>query len=233
MKRKLLISIIINIVLFIAVILLLLSRLGVFTKPSLPEPESSNPSSYVYEAVESTYETEINHAVVVFAGDSLTARCQWGELLDNDSILNRGIDGDTVEGLYDRIDEIISHDPAKLFVMIGSNDIDFGLDTDKSLEYYELILAEVSSKLPDCEIYIESLIPESRKSVEDNLVYIEYNSLLEEICEKYGCTYIDLFDDYLDADGVPDADLFADDGNHLNGAGYEVWIEKVRGLVEE
>ncbi|WP_317110333.1 hypothetical protein [Chroococcidiopsis sp. SAG 2025] len=54
-------------------------------------------------------------------GDSLTDECEWSELLENPHIKNRGISGDTTMGVLNRLEDIVSSQPAKIFIMIGIN----------------------------------------------------------------------------------------------------------------
>jgi len=59
-------------------------------------------------------------AAVVMVGDSLTDGAEWGELFPGAGIANRGIDGDTTDGVLERMDAILALHPAKAFVMIAS-----------------------------------------------------------------------------------------------------------------
>src|SRR5262245_42410399 len=63
------------------------------------------------------------HDSIVFLGDSITELCHWSELLQNPSVLNRGIGGDTTQDILNRVDQIYRLRPQKLFLMIGVNDL--------------------------------------------------------------------------------------------------------------
>ena len=43
---------------------------------------------------------------IVMLGDSITDEGQWDELLNNSKVQNRGISGDTTDGVLDRLDSI-------------------------------------------------------------------------------------------------------------------------------
>lgn len=60
---------------------------------------------------------------IIFVGDSITDDCEWEELIDNPDILNRGIDVDTLEEFIARLPEITRHDASKIFIEIGSSDL--------------------------------------------------------------------------------------------------------------
>ena len=51
---------------------------------------------------------EISRDKIVFAGCSITEFGKWNELLNDMSIINRGIAGDNSFGLLNRIDDIIN-----------------------------------------------------------------------------------------------------------------------------
>lgn len=40
---------------------------------------------------------------ILFVGNSITDGCEWAELLGNAHVKNRGISGDVVMGVYDRL----------------------------------------------------------------------------------------------------------------------------------
>ena len=52
-------------------------------------------------------ELEIPSKSIVFLGDSLTDRAEWAEFFPDKRIINRGVGGDTTEGVLNRLDEII------------------------------------------------------------------------------------------------------------------------------
>jgi Lysophospholipase L1 and related esterases len=70
---------------------------------------------------------------IVFLGNSLTDGCEWAELFENPHIKNRGISGDVVLGIYDRIDPILKGKPAKIFLLTGINDVSHDLTADSVL----------------------------------------------------------------------------------------------------
>ncbi|HKM18502.1 MAG TPA: GDSL-type esterase/lipase family protein, partial [Aliarcobacter sp.] len=59
---------------------------------------------------------------IVMIGDSITDGAEWYELLQNSEVQNRGIGGDTTNGVLDRLNTI-NKSIKKAFIMIGINDI--------------------------------------------------------------------------------------------------------------
>ena len=60
---------------------------------------------------------------IIFIGNSLTQFGDWNKLLDDSTVVNRGIAGDNTYGVLARLNDIIIRKPAKLFIEIGINDI--------------------------------------------------------------------------------------------------------------
>ena len=76
-------------------------------------------------------EAPISNKDIVMLGNSLTENGgNWAARLGNKHVRNRGIIGDEVMGVYDRLHQILPGHPAKLFLLIGVNDISHGLTSD-------------------------------------------------------------------------------------------------------
>ena len=163
-------------------------------------------------------------------GDSLTMYGLWGEFFPDARILNRGIGGDASEGVLNRLDTVISTNPEKVFVMIGTNDIARGYDASLVAGNVEEIISRLENDLPEAEIYLESVLPRTSKYSEQ---IQGLNEAYRQICDRHeGVGFIDLYPLFCDADGVPDAELFASDGYHMSGAGYRVWAEAIGEYIE-
>ena len=188
----------------------------------------SNPQ---YNANETMFELYKGKADIIFAGDSYTMYGHFDELLDTKaSILNRGIGSDTAEGLYNRIDEIISHDPSKIFILIGANDLS-RVPLADTLHFYNLIIDKIRETIPACEIYVQS-VPPSTAIRDFYKEKIEMNKALEQLAEKRKCTWIDLYLRFFDENDNVIEDYISDDGVHLTGKGYAVWIDAIKPYIQ-
>ena len=233
MKKKwnkpLILSIILNIFLMVVVIFFMLDKLGILTKSSISPVEHEYLNNPQYEASVTMFQLVDSDGDVIFAGDSITAFGRFSEFFPDVKVMNRGISNDTTEGLYNRIDEVLSHHPKKIFIMIGINDIARNVSKDESLKYYELIISEIKREIPNCEIYVQSILP----TRSDDLSAIqERNESILQMCEENSIEYINLYDLFL-VEGRTNVDLLSADGVHLNGKGYRVWIDAVKTLVVE
>ena len=167
---------------------------------------------------------------IIMLGDSITEGARWNELFDNPNIVNRGIGGDISDGVLKRLDEVIRHRPRKLFLMIGTNDIGFGLDTQTIVRNIESILSQVKEQSPSTEIFVQSVLPvnisASSPFPHNNKGILRLNEQIKRQCAGLKIEYIDLHAHFLDADGNLRSEL-TNDGLHLLGAGYLLWKELI------
>ena len=182
-------------------------------------------------------ELPIGKKDIVMLGNSLTDGCEFNELLGNRHIKNRGIVGDIVQGLIDRIGPIIEGQPKKLFIMSGVNDISHGVTADSIARVTERLIVMVKQGSPRTKIYLQSLLPFNNDVREWKLlkgrdhVVVEANILLEQVARRQGVTWINLYPLFADENGRLRADL-TNDGLHLMGKGYLIWRDAIKPYIK-
>lgn len=170
---------------------------------------------------------------IIFLGDSLSDYCEWSEFFPNQRIKNRGIAGDTTDGILNRIDEVIESKPQKLFLLIGINDLNRGRSVTDIVKNYRLILEILKNKIPQTTVFVQSLLPINNANFSlsnkaKNQIILELNEKIKSLSNEFACEYIELFPAFLDSKSELDR-RYTTDGVHLNGEGYLVWkrmIEK-------
>jgi hypothetical protein len=181
-----------------------------------------------YESRVSHFETL--HGVspdAVFLGDSQTDRCEWAELFGMRGIINRGIDGDTTDGVLNRLDELIAMKPRKIFIMIGGADFIIGRTIPRIEENYKKIVARIRSGSPKTEIYIQSILPTDQKKVPVPSGLIPgLNARLMTLADNDHVFYLDIYSIMADVSGSLNP-AYSIDGVHLNGRGYLKWREAI------
>ena len=166
---------------------------------------------------------------IVMLGNSITAECEWSELLQNKSILNRGIIGDGTFDILDRLTPIIQAKPKKIFLLIGVNDLLFH-PLSIIGENYEKIVQRIKTETPETELYLESVLPIHnglRRNGLKNADIYALNVQIFELSNKYAATYIDLASKLKNRGGGLQEELSLD-GIHLNGKGYQILGENLR-----
>lgn len=168
---------------------------------------------------------------VVFLGNSLMNNGLWSELFPFIPIINRGISGDEIDGIRQRLDEVVRHEPTILFLITGCNDFVNNPDkpASKVWESYEKLLKEVSGQFPKTNVNVMSILPLNPKSKfyeGFNEKASEVNKLLESSAETYGYRYIDIAKVLSDENGDL-KDEYTTDGIHLTADGYFKWAAEL------
>jgi hypothetical protein len=101
----------------------------------------------------------ITKGKIIFLGNSRTEFGDWKKLLNNTSVINRGIAGDNTFGVLARLDEVIARRPDKLFIEIGINDISQNIPVAIITKNIRTIVERVHAKLPGAKVYVLSVLP--------------------------------------------------------------------------
>lgn len=167
---------------------------------------------------------------IVFLGNSITEQGgAWHEKVSNIKAKNRGISGDTTDGVLARLGELIYYKPSQVFILIGINDL-FRNDMESKKVHGNImqIVQRINSESKETEIYIQTILPTTTKEI--NAKINETNVLLEKSQNHNAYTLINLYDEFVTDNGLMNMDL-SSDGVHLNEKGYQVWAQKIKSLV--
>lgn len=173
-------------------------------------------------------ELPVDSTSIVFLGNSITNGCEWHELLGMPNALNRGISGDIVQGIEDRLDPIVNGHPAKIFLMIGVNDVGHDLSADSIATATIALIDHIRRESPSTQLYVQSILPINikygrYKNLEGkDQVIRDVNAIVEPAAIERGATWINLYPSFADQDGHLRDDL-TNDGLHLIGSAYVLW----------
>ena len=179
----------------------------------------------------------------VFAGCSMVEFGHWQELLEDETIINRGILGDNSFGLLDRIDDIIKLQPANLYIIIGINDIASNVPGNITLNNICNFVNQIIESSPSTKIFVHSILPTSPIHSEQkaelanhyhkNEQVIELNKLLKSKSDFLKFSFVDLYSSFIDASGNLNSEFADTDGLHLNTKGYLLWARILRGMSDD
>ena len=172
---------------------------------------------------------------IVMLGNSLTENGgNWAARLGNPNVINRGIIGDETIGVYDRLHQILPGHPAKIFLMIGINDVSHDLTTDSIAKMIERTARRIRRESPATALYLQSILPinESfgrykRLSGKTNQIP-EINKRIKSLSKELKCTFIDLFPLFCEKGSNSLQKNLSTDGLHLNEAGYKIWTRQLK-----
>lgn len=194
----------------------------------------SNYHNYLYDSRTAYFrQLPVTKGAVIFFGDSITQWGDWAEFTSFRKVLNRGIAGDNTYGLRARADEVTRHQPSKLFILVGTNDLNIKIPVARIIENYKKIIAEVKQQSPVTEIFIQSVFP-----INNDLIGRQYykptndeikslNTALKDMAASEKLTYVDVYPVLLDKAMQLDA-KYTYDGLHLSGLGYLKWVEYLK-----
>jgi len=173
----------------------------------------------------------IKQTDTVFLGDSLTESFDLVKHFGRDDLRNRGMSGNMTEHVLYRLEEIINTQPARVFLMIGINDIYQGVSLNEVTDHIYTIINRIISGSSQTKIFSQSILPvnETRLLAHQHLnnrIY-QVNDQLQKFCKKNSLNFIDLYPEFLNNVGQMDTS-FTYDGVHLTEQGYILWAELIQ-----
>lgn len=159
----------------------------------------------------------------LFIGDSITDSLSFYGLVDENNVIAKL--GFTAKKAQDEISTIINKNPENIYMMFGMNDMLSFRDTEMVTKYYGELIDEIHKKLPDANIYIQSILPVSSE-VKTKTPYLtnenidEFNLALANMAEEKSLEYINTREII-----EQDLDLFEPDGIHMKYKFYELWLD--------
>lgn len=174
---------------------------------------------------------------IIFFGNSITDYTDWNELLQLKEARNRGISGDITFGLLERLDEITEGKPAKIFILIGINDIARNIPDSIILDNYKKIIRRIKAASPKTKIYFNTLFPVNNTfpdrnhfNKDEHILYV--NAELKKIGTAENITIIDIYPHLLDTANRLDK-KYTYDGLHPNSEGYKKWAAVLKPYVKK
>lgn len=173
---------------------------------------------------------QVNDRSIVFVGNSITNMHEWREAFGDDPrIINRGNSGAVSQETLDNIETVIAGKPAKMFLLIGTNDLG-STEPDvpvKVAANIRKIIDRVQQGSPATEIFIQSILPSTTGARTPERIAAT-NCLIRKECDETGVTYIDLSDLLAD---LPTDHSLSYDHLHLTAKAYTLWCNAIAPYV--
>jgi lysophospholipase L1-like esterase len=170
---------------------------------------------------------------ILFVGDSTFTR--WRSIhedLAGYTVINRGFGGSQMADLLYFTDRIVlPYRPRLIVVQEGGNDLHGGRTPDAFLADVRAFVEKVRTALPAVPIILGSLTPNPARWSEVETRKRANQLLQEYAAAQKGVTYLNLFDDWLDADGKPRQELFVEDHLHPSALGYQLRVKIMRPIL--
>ena len=171
--------------------------------------------------------------ITVMLGDSLTEYTPFNEFTGfRYRIQNRGISSDNTQGVLHRLDEVIGLKAAKIFILLGINDIGNAMPLSETIKNYREIVNRLKESSPSTKIYVQSVFSVDHRKLADNdrcrrrtsAAIVRLNAELEALARETGCEFVDTYSVFADEHGEMDGGCTFD-GLHLNEAGMIRWCK--------
>lgn len=195
-------------------------------------------STYYYQRASLFEVLPVDSDDILFVGNSITDGGEWCELFQNPNVKNRGISGDTTQGVYDRLDALLKGTPAQIFLLIGINNVPRGESADSIAAGIRRIVQCIRQESPATEVLVQSVLPVTPQYGKFDghtsrwQLVPEINRRVRRLAQEEKVTYIDLFSHFADAEGKMKPE-YTNDGLHLKGNGYLLWKEVVQPFLKK
>ena len=210
------------------VLFLLFISQSLFAQVTLPVLHDSAFNTYFHQRSSLFKAMPQTKGDIIFLGNSITDGGEWNELFGDTRIKNRGISGDITAGIIFRLPEIAKRKPAKVFLMIGTNDLSKGISADSVVKNILLISSYLKQESPATKFFVQSILPVNKvfgkfNGHTGNGEKINFvNERLKENADSASYTFIDLYTVFKDEQGRLKVE-FTNDGLHLKGEAYLLW----------
>jgi len=204
------------------------------------------------DAITNLYKKQVDNAFIelnkcskpggiVFLGDSITDFFRLNEFFHGVYVINRGIGGDTTDGVLKRLSEsVFELSPSKVFILIGTNDIGENRSESHIIRNIAEIIDRIRERCPKAKIYLQSIYPVSNAKDKKINKYIvgrrnnekirRVNEGLKRLAEEKGIEYIDVHSHLTDDKGNLRLE-YTVEGLHLTVSGYRACAEILRPSV--
>lgn len=187
---------------------------------------------------------------VLLVGSSLMEQFPIHEFLQGHpldlAVYNRGIGGATTLELLDALDAcVFDLEPAKIFINIGTNDLnEADFQEDVLIARYRTILEKIKARLPLAAVTILAYYPVNELDEIGDPAAREWaryrtnrrissaNARLAELARQAGCRYLDLNAGLLDARGQLKKE-YTVEGVHIYPSGYKVIFDALLPYLQE
>jgi lysophospholipase L1-like esterase len=192
-----------------------------------PVPSATNAAhwqSKIDEYLEADRENPPAPGGIVFVGSSSVIRWDTDAAFPDLPVINRGFGGSQIPDALHYADDIVTpYQPRLIVVYSGDNDIARGKSPEVVRDDYHALARHLLVSLPDVHVLFVSIKPSPKRwgfapqAIEANRLIETFNAQCDRL------HYLDLFPLMLNADGMPNPDLYFTDDLHLSDAGYALW----------
>lgn len=166
----------------------------------------------------------------VFVGDSISEGLAYCDYINDSNVVAEK--GMTIAKVKKRVSDIVSPKPQNVFIMFGMNDILCGVTSDKFAASYLELIKMIKAKQPDCNIYIQSILPvdewvSQKRPALNNRNIDTYNRALIDMAKKENINYLNV----ASVVKKSSESLHEGDGIHFKFKFYDLWLQYIKNNI--
>ena len=176
---------------------------------------------------------EYSEDLILFTGSS---SIRFWETLTQDMqplpVLNRGFGGAHITHVNNHFDQIVyPYNPKGIVIFCGTNDITALKTPEEVFQDFLIFFEKVQQQLPQTKVFYIGIKPTVAR------LYLQeeeqaFNKKIAQLSkENINLIFIDVWEPML-VDNKPVADLFVEDGLHMNAEGYKIWTSLVKPILD-
>ncbi len=179
----------------------------------------------------------------MFVGDSITTGIELYGVMPNATVVaSTGINPNTIMTTPDIeladgssvtiLQAMSAYHPKKIYIMLGSNGVEF-IGKETMMELYGEFIDAVKAQHPDSIIYLQSILPvtqakEAASPELSNDKIDEYNAAIMELAGEKEAYYLNVAESFKDETGALPDEASPNDGMHFGVSHYEVWMDYLK-----
>ena len=177
---------------------------------------------------------DVNEESIVFIGNSITNMHEWFDAWGSDQrVVGFGVSGAVSNELRDNIEAVLIGHPAKMFILIGTNDLGtYNNEPDIPTANMRTVLRRITKESPNTEVYVQAVLPTCGNYAARVPYTQTLNSKYKEVIQEIGSDkvhYLDTFTPLLSGTVLNSG--YTADGLHLYASGYQVWCHAIKDKV--
>jgi len=154
-------------------------------------------------------------------------------------IVNRGVGGCTLTELAGFAPRLLAAaEPGAVVISAGSNDVHGGADAEAVLAAWREVVAAIRRDHPTVPILVMGILPaksrwdERETQTAANLLIKDAIAAAGGVIEGGPVEYLDVWGDFIGADGTPDPEAFLDDDLHPSAIGNARRAARMRSVLD-
>lgn len=172
----------------------------------------------------------------IFIGDSIIDGIAYYNYIDSAQIYADG--NNTTDKTEKYLDDIIKLTPARVFIMVGLNDANYGTRSAQTIaENIMAIASQIKTASPNTNVCVLSLLPitqefEAKANVNaKQSVLDEINNIVMAACPSNSVTYVDVATAFKDTSGYMNPQ-YTGNGSNIYNEYYPFLLNGIAGVVK-